>query len=89
MFEHSQGGKDIVPNEPQTADARQSEDDVEQAARLLIDRCQVRLHLEDWGRLKCVSFGDLIVLGTLLTGVGAILITYYGLSEFQPEALED
>ncbi|HSJ28828.1 MAG TPA: hypothetical protein VLB67_11500 [Acidimicrobiia bacterium] len=33
--------------------------------------------------------GDLLVAGVLLTGLGAVVLTYYGVTAFRPEALPD
>lgn len=33
--------------------------------------------------------GDLVVVGVLLAGVGAALVTYFGVSEFRPDSLSD
>jgi hypothetical protein len=42
----------------------------------------VVLALEVLGRVPIV--GDTVRLGTILVGVGAVLVTYFGLSEFEP-----
>ena len=45
------------------------------------------------GVLSLVSFipvvGDLVGAALVLTGVGAVLVTYYGVSPFRPEPLPD